>query len=474
MKDLFSMTNVVDFQHQRDVFERAKDRDYYALFLEQGLGKSRVAIELVEHHHANVKIGAGLILCPKSIVGNWQEELTKHSSSPFVSYTWPAGKDIPEFRPSPILGWLILNHDALTRDNFVELFKAFQNAYGLFALVADESTAYKSPTAQRTKIAMRLTKYAAKRYILSGTPITQSPLDAWSQFEILKPGSLGSESYYSFQHRYAVKKELIFGQRRFQKIVGFRNLEELTKNIKKHGSILSKEECLDLPDKIYRTINVPLTVEQKRLYDTLKSEALAYFNEEKIIAVNAISLLIKLLQVAAGQIKRADGTYEVISSDRPSVVADLVNECAGKTIVWSNFVGQSANLKKVIDAKLKDEEAYSVLLTADMSSNARTIVIHQWKTDPKCRALIANPGLAGYGLTLTESSNVIYASLSASLEHYLQSSDRTHRIGQTKSVLYTHTIAKGTVEERIMKILKDKKNISDLVMDRKARMELLV
>lgn len=459
-----------DFQHQKFTFERAKDRDYYALLLEMGLGKSRIAIELAEYNHAQGRIAAVMVLCPKSLVRNWTTvEIPKHSSSPFVTYEWPAGKPVPEFNSSPVMAWLVLNHDAITREEFVEVFRAFRNSYGLFALVVDESTAFKSPKAQRTKVAVKLGKYASKKYILSGMPVPQSPLEAWSQFEILKPGILGSESYYSFMHRYAVKKDITFGMRRISKVVGYKNLEELTSTIKKYGSMLSKEECLDLPPKMFRTLDVPLTEDQNKIYKSLKEEALAYFNEEKIIAVNAVSLLIKLLQVAAGQIKRSDSIYEAIPSDRFEVISDLVEECAGKTVVWSYFVGASASIANALDKR----QTYTMKLTSGMTPTLKADSINTWKNNPACKVLIASPEGERYGHTWVESSNVIYANIRPSLEKYIQSQERTHRIGQTKSVLYTNILSEGTVERGIYKILESQKDIAEVVMDRGARLALI-
>jgi SNF2 family DNA or RNA helicase len=443
-----------DFKHQHDVFERFKDQAYGALFLEQGLGKTRIAIQLAEHNFAQGNITACVVVTTKGLVGNWlHTEIPKHSSIEYNTYAWNVPKQF--LLKSKRLLYFLVNIDGLLANAFPETFKEFLRMHPKFMVIIDESTVVKNPKAARTKRCLQLAGRSVRRFIMSGTPVTNSPLDLFSQCEMLVPQCLGHKSIVTFRSRYAITERRTFGPRSFDVIVGYRLLDELTGRVQKFASILKKADCLDLPEKMYRTIDVEMTGEQINAYMELKEKALTYIQDHEITVVNAISLINRLLQICAGQIKVGD-KYLSLPNNRLAMTKELVEECPGKTIIWTSFVNTATDLVETLGKSC-------IHLPSGTSLEKRHQILEEFrKGTPK--ALIANPASAGHGITLTESSNVIYYSNSWNYEHRAQSEDRAHRIGQTESVLYTDLIAPDTVEQKIVDLLKAKKVMADTVI----------
>jgi SNF2 family DNA or RNA helicase len=452
-----------NFKHQTEVFDRFKNKKYGALFLETGTGKTRIVIQLANHHFTQDRVTATLVVTTRGLMGNWNSvELPKHSDIPYRTYLWNVSKDIP-YADSTHLYFLV-NIDALPTDRFAGIFKDFMKKHPAFTLIIDESTVVKNPRSARTRAALKVGRYATARYVLSGTPIVQSPLDVYSQCEILTESCLGIKGFIPFKARYAEIKRMTFGPRSFDKIVGYKHLDELTERIKSVGVIIKKDECLDLPPKMYRTIDVPLTPAQQRAYDDLKQRALAYIQDHQISVVNTVSLINKLLQICCGQLKVGDD-YLQIENNRLDVLKELIDRAGGPTLIWTSYVNTAYDIKE----KLGDDVVH---LPSGTSTDERETILASFRKG-NYKALVANPASAGHGITLVESNSTIYFSNSFNLEHRLQSEARNHRAGQTNSVLYTDLIAKGTIEERVVSILKEKKQLADLVITNDAVKKLL-
>jgi SNF2 family DNA or RNA helicase len=256
-------------------------------------------------------------------------------------------------------------------------------------------------------------------------------------------------------------------------IVGYKNLGQLQKIVKTFSSQVLKEECLDLPEKIYKKHIVELTDEQYDLYNTLRNEAMVTLDSgESLEVTNALALVTKLHQVSCGQLKLEDGSYKSIPNNRIDALLSILEDYKGKVIIWANY------RQTLIDLVEALQETYGPESTAPyfggVSDSARKDAITNFQDmNHPLRFFVANPQSAGYGLTLTAAHLVIYYSNGYSLEHRLQSEDRAHRIGQTNKVTYIDIVTPDTIDERIFKILRDKKNIADFVMDRATLKEWL-
>jgi SNF2 family DNA or RNA helicase len=404
-----------------------------------------------------------MVVTTRGLMGNWAYvELPKHSDVPHRTYIWNVDKEIPYADKTHL--FFLVNVDALPTERFARVFKDFMKTHPAYTLIIDESTTVKNPRSARTRATLAVARKATARLILSGAPIVQSPLDVYSQCEMLTESCLGIKGFIPFRSRYADIKRMTFGPRSFDKIVGYKHLDELTERIQTVGVILKKDDCLDLPPKMYRTIDVPLTPAQQRAYDDLKQRALAYIQDHQISVVNTVSLINKLLQICCGQLKVGDD-YLQIENDRLDVLKDLVERAGGSTIIWTSYVNTAYDIKE----KLKDDVIH---LPSGTSIEERETILEQFRKG-NFKALVANPASAGHGITLVESSNTIYYSNSWNLEHRLQSEDRNHRIGQSRSVLYTDLIAKGTIEERVVQLLKEKKELADMVITNETVKQLL-
>ena len=442
------------FDHQKTGLSRFKDKAYGAIFWEPGCGKTKTMIDILEHKCMTEEIDAALVITTKGLMLNWAEvELPKHSTIQYETQVW---------KPDPlkitnVMYYFIVNIDALIGATFPDALKEFMRAYPKFALVLDESTVAKNMKAKRTKMVLRIAGRAKVRFIMSGTPVTDSPMDLYSQCEILAPRLLGYNSIYAFKADYAIIKRMKFGSRTFDVVAGYRNLDQLRESLLPFASVVKKADCLDLPPKVYRTIHVPFTTEQTEAYNDLRTKAIAWIQDHEVTALNAVGLINRLLQICAGQIKLATGNYVSIPNNRISTLTELVFE-ADKTIVWTSFVNTATDIMAAL-------EKNAIHLYSGQGINERQTTINAFKKSKVTPfALVANPASAGHGITLTESHNVIYYSNSWSLEHRLQSEFRTDRIGQTESVLYTDLITKGTVEERVVEMLTTKRNIADTII----------
>jgi len=454
-----------DFPHQLKVFNDTKDEEYRGIFLEQGLGKTRIAIRLFDYHFTNHQIDAVIIVTTKGLMGNWAyTELPLHSECHYSTYIWNTSRKLPP-KHENIMCYFICNIDALIGERIKGPLKEFLSRYKNVAFVLDESTVAKNIKAKRTKNVIALAHRCKYRYIMSGTPITNSPMDMFSQCQILEKGILGHNSIHSFKGVYADEVKMTLGNRSFNKIVGYRNLDDLTSRVQGFSSILKKDDCLDLPDKIYRTVPVDFTPEQSKYYQQLAEQAITEIEGHEVSVVNMLSMITKLLQICAGQMKTEDGSYVMIKNNRMDTLKELVEECPGKTVVWTSFVGTAMEI-----ASQFGEEA--VWLMSGLTTEQRQASITKFR-EGEAKVLVANPQSAGHGITLVESSNVIYYSNSWNYEYRAQSEDRTHRIGQNNSVLYTDLITPNTVEQRVVQLLQNKKELANTVITPEQVREIL-
>lgn len=439
-----------NFGHQDRAINRFKDRPYGALFMEMGTGKSRIGIKLAEHKYATGASRVTLIVTTVGLLGNWfYNELPKHSELPYTTWVWNKDTKFPE-QSGHI--YFLVNIDAIITPRFQTFYKTFLKAFPRFTLIVDESSKAKNPKAERTKKLIMIARKASSRFIMSGTPTPNSPLDVYSQADILAPGLLGFTSMYAFKGRYAVIKLERNGPRVYEKISGYQNIEELTAKIHTFAEVVKKADCLDLPPKIYRKLDVPLSKEQLKHYNNLKNIAMTYIESEQITVANTVSLINRLLQICSGQLKSGTDYYS-IGTDRLTVLKELVEAANTKTLIWTSYVNNAKDIAEHLGDSV-------LLLPSGLPISERQRRIELFKSGPAL-GLVANPASAGHGITLIESANSIYYSNSFNYENRAQSEDRNHRIGQTSSVLYTDLVALGTVEERVIDILKSKQKLSD-------------
>jgi SNF2 family DNA or RNA helicase len=248
---------------------------------------------------------------------------------------------------------------------------------------------------------------------------------------------------------------------------GFKNLEELSEKLKSFSYRVLKENCLDLPEKIYMKRSITLTPEQERVYEQMKKEALATLHGKTITTMNVLTQLMRLQQITCGHFKADDGTIQEIKSNRLPELMDVLEEIEGKAIIWAHW---QTDIKTILKAIKKEYGPGSVVDYYGLTpQDQRQKNKDDFQNDSKVRFLVGTPQTGGYGITLTAANTVIYYSNGYDLEKRLQSEDRAHRIGQKKAVTYVDIIAEETVDNKIVKALRKKVNIASEVMGEELR-----
>ena len=297
--------------------------------------------------------------------------------------------------------------------------------------------------------------------------------DLFSQMAFLDPKILGFSSYYAFQGRYSIVSRRTMGAHSFNQVVGFRRLEELDDKLSAHSYRVKKEDCLDLPDKVYTKREIALTPEQKRAYEQMKKLALARLDSGELSTTkNVLTQIMRLQQICCGNLTDDDGETHALPSNRIKELLDLCEEVQGKAIIWATW---TMDIRSIADA-LRDRygvQAVATLHGETPDSDRQQIVENFQDRQSELRFLVGHPKTGGYGLTLTAASTVIYYSNSYDLELRVQSEDRAHRIGQTNKVTYVDLIVPGTIDEKIVKSLRAKINVADQILGEDARDWLL-
>ena len=465
------------YAHQITALEKSWNKIAYAYFMEMGTGKSKVLVDNIAMLYDAGKINGALIIAPKGVYRNWYSSeipihLASHIQHKMVLWTASTSKAKDKeyqqlFKSDYDLHILVMNVEAFSTKKGIDFAAKFLRTHKTIMAV-DESTTIKTPTAKRTKAIVALGKNAIYRRILTGSPITKSPLDLYTQCEFLDEDLLGHGSFYSFRNRYAIMIDRNFGGRRVQIVGGYKRLDELTDILNVFSYRVLKEDCLDLPEKIYIKREIELTEEQKMAYSTMKSAALAQLNGKLATAPHVLTQMMRLHQITCGHLKTDEGDITELKSNRLSELMDVLDEVEGKAIIWANYIYDIEHIVTELKKKYGDDSV--VQYYGAVPSEQRQTNIEKFQ-DPKSnyRFFVGNPQTGGYGITLTCANTVIYYSNGYDLEKRLQSEDRAHRIGQKKSVTYVDLIAAKTVDEKIVKALRSKINIASTILGEELR-----
>jgi SNF2 family DNA or RNA helicase len=461
------------YAHQLTALEKSWDKTEYGYFMEMGTGKSKVLVDNMAMLYDKGRINGAIIVAPKGVYNNWftQEiptHLPSHIQPKMVLWTASTSKTKDKeyqllFETGHDLHILLMNVEALSTKKGLEFAAKFMSCHETM-LAIDESTTIKNPNAKRTKSILLLGKQAKYKRILTGSPVTKSPLDLYTQCGFLNSFLLGFDSFYAFRNRYANMIDRNFGGRRVQLIGSYKRLDELAEKLKVFSYRVLKEDCLDLPEKVYIRREVELTDEQSKAYATMKSAALALLKGKMATAPHVLTQMMRLHQITCGHLKNDDGTVTEIKNNRLRELISLLDEVDGKVIIWANYIHDIEHIVKEIKKQYGDDSIVQYYGAVSSEDRADAIVKFQDK-DSKARFFIGNPQTGGYGITLTAANTVVYYSNGYDLEKRLQSEDRAHRIGQEKSVTYVDFIAPKTVDEKIVKALRSKMNIANKIMD---------
>lgn len=467
---------MTEFAHQtrsRDA-ARAADGGWkpgFAWLLEMGLGKTYVDIAETREMHAAGHVQRQLVYAPKGVYRNWSEREFPQWWPDASVMVWRSGAGKAERArlEQHLLNQnnekcviLIMNTECMSTSDDAEDFAFRFITAAPCKVTLDESTFIKNPSAARTKTLVALSGLARVRRILTGAPVTRSPLDLYSQFEFLQTRALGFSSYFSFKARYAVTRRMVFGGRKVQVVVGYRELDDLSERIKPLSFRATKDECLDLPPKIYERRDVELSPEQRRAYDEVKKNATTMLEGgQHVTTTEVITQILRLQQILCGHVTDELGVVHLLANRRVEALTQTIAETDGKVIIWSRF---RADIPGIVAALAREYGEGSVVpYHGGTAPEDREVSSTRFQTDPTCRFIVSTEQTGGYGNTWTAASLVVYYSTSYDWERRAQSEDRAHRVGQTKSVTYVDLVCPGTVEEKILAALRKKIDIATLI-----------
>lgn len=460
--------------HQVEGFEAMRGHEQFGLLMEQGTGKSKLLIDRVSYLFQHGAINGWLIVGPKSVCRNWTEvEIPLHMPDGIQrkAAVYESGmtakqeqKVVGLFRVEPlVLHILVTNIDTLATDRGKKVLEKFLKTHkAVFSI--DESSSIKSMKAKRTKVALKLGPLAEYRYILNGTPVPNGPMDVFSQFEFLRPGLLGYDSWFGFRARYGVLKKVFVSTHSFDKIVGYQRLPELEATIKRHSFRKLKDECLDLPPKIYMPPRlVDLSDSQRQLYQQLKEEAFAELSAmASVSAPLVLTRFLRMRQVLCNWVKTDEGEEIQVGKQNPRLedLLEVMGQTSGKALVWCTFTRPLLEITEQLQKEVGPSASFYGQTTAE--ERHELVTRFQDPADP-LRFLVMQPSTGGKGLTLTMAQDMAYYNNDWSLEVREQSEDRAHRKGLQHKVTYTDFVAPGTLDEHLLEALKSKKDLARVV-----------
>ena len=459
------------YAHQLTALGKSWEREYYAYFMEMGTGKSKVLLDNAAMLYDQGKINGLLIIAPKGVIGTWyNQEIPTHLPDHIenVPVLWQANITKGQsrklgtlFKTGEELHILIMNVEAFSTQKGVEFATKFLSCHKTM-LVVDESTTIKNREAKRTKNICNLAIHSRYRRILTGSPVTKSPLDLFTQCEFLERELLDHSSFYTFRQRYAIMRKMNFGGRSVEIPIGYQNLPELSEKLKAFSYRVLKDDCLDLPPKTFMKRIIQLSPDQLKAYAQMKQLALAYLNGKSMTTVTVLTQLMRLQQITCGHFKADDGTTQEIKNNRMDELINVIHEVEGKVVIWAHW---QRDVNLIIKALVKE---FGLGCCVDYygltPQNERQQNIRNFQENDKVRFFVGTPQTGGYGITLTAASTMIYYSNGYDLEKRQQSEARIDRIGQTRPMTYIDIICEDTVDERIVKSLKKKINIATQIM----------
>lgn len=485
------------YKHQIEALRRCANKEYFGLLMQQGTGKTWVTLARALHEWQQGRIDSLVVIAPKGVYLNWRKEvlvhmpdgvcdivnwssyktadvirgLRRHLEPPFHSAPMPGRKDgctklrvllmnVEALSTKKVMTKRLRDKDKLTAYEYLQEYLLVNRSL----MVVDESTTIKDRSSRRTKQLIELRGNAPYRMVLSGMPVPKAPTDIYTQCLFLKRGAIPYLSYKAFEQEFVIKQTVRFGTRSFPQVVGYQKLDLLQELIQPFTYRVTKKQCLDLPDKIYQVRDVELTDEQRKAYNEL-AKTFRTETENGLVTteIHAMTRVMRLHQIVAGHIvsDEENGKREItdLKSNRVDDMMEVLEQHDGQSIIWAIYRHDFMRIKeRLVKDGLKVGEYWGAIGDADRE--AADTAFQAGKLD----VMLANPAVAARGRTWTKGSLTIYYTNAYNFEWREQSEDRNHRIGTEESPLYVDLLARGTVDERIVLNLKEKKRTGGRLM----------
>lgn len=448
---------VAAFPHQTVGTEFIASRAAAALFDEQGLGKTKQLIDAVAREVEEGGLAGALVVCPNTLKSTWAREIEQHSELPYAVFG--SGRSARRVAFGSLkAAFYVINYEAVARE--VTSLRALLR-FKRMVLVLDESHRIKTPEAKVTRALHRLKGEAAKRVIMTGTPVANKPEDLWSQLFFLDDGATLGASFEEFRRTYCTASG------------GYLRVDDLRVRLGALALRRLKETALTLPPKTVVPVTVRLTGRQANLYHRMREDLCLWVRSltgAQVLA-NAENILVRLLRLAqlASNPTLIDASYK----ETPAKIAaldelldDVFARGSGqKVIVWTSFV------ENIMTLAARYARYRPVTFYGEMAGEERERAIGGFTTDPAVRLFIGNPAAGREGLTLTSANVAVYLDRTFNLVDYVQSQDRIHRISQTQACEIYLLIAEETVDEFIEFALAQKLRLARYVQQDALRLD---
>lgn len=461
--------------HQLEAIERAKSLPGFGLFFEMGTGKTGTTINILrDKFNTHKRILRTVIFCPPIVIRNWKDEWLKHSAvdpAQIILLEGSGAYRLEKFRAHEGAIY-VTNYESLLMP---KLFSEMQK-WKPEVLVFDESHKCKSHNAQRSKkaseLANPLTGCAPYKYILTGSPVLNSPMDLFQQYKILDGGRTFTGNFFAFRNKYFIDKNLRWkGQPNYfpKWEIQAPQLSEINRLLFQTAMRVEKKDCLDLPPLVRTMIKVKMTPDQGRIYNELAKDYISFVGESSVSATLAIVKALRLMQVASGFVS-LDGLGEEGDpvtkrlNDTPKLEAlrELLVELTptAKILVWAVWRENYAAIRALLhELKIEHVEVHG-----SIPSSVRADNVHRFNTEDRCRVFLGHPGSGGIGINLVAASYSIFYSRTFSLEHSLQAEARNHRGGSKEmgheKITRIDLVCGDTIDEEVVTRLLQKEQIS--------------
>lgn len=451
------MIKTTPMEHQSKAIQACNYRPFFAYFLEPGLGKTWTVIAEMDHLASQKLVDTVVVVCPKSIVSVWAEEIETHSTGHTIHLWNGAGFDRLSKGKGPI--WWIINVDAVNRTKTshtgFDMVAHILDQSDRSAVVVDESTIIKNPDSKRTKAVTALGKMARYRRILTGTPVANTPLDIYAQMVFLSPSVFPhSKNFFAFRARYAV-----MGGFQMRQVVGYKNQEQLAEIVGQHSFRATKDEYLNLPERTTQKRYVELSKDSWKAYRALVDEVAIELADSQMTIDQVVKKITKLRQLTGGWIKDDEGVVHRVGKEKFTELEHLLDECRGqKVIIWVAF-------KHELFA-IQDTYPQAKVYYGAMTTKARDEARHAFMDrNSGCDIIVIQNETGSMGLTLTAASVVIFYSNPVYPLTKDQSRCRAYRKGQDKPITEYELIVKDSVDEAIYNALMNKISLAEAIMD---------
>lgn len=469
-----SSTGFSPMLHQCRMLDKAWNLPAVAWFAKMGTGKTFAAVHLACARFAAGLIDSVVIICPSTLRSTWRKELAKYATVPYdfrvhdTKAKWYGEFCDLDRRVPGTLQILAVSVEGLgVSPALFDSVCGFLRGRNIM-VINDESSRIKNPQALRTKRCIEFRDHTKYRIILNGTPIAIGIEDLWSQYEFLDPNIIGSGDYWSFKTRYVQ-----MGGYEQKQVVGYQNVEELMKLIEPYTVEVGKD-VLNLPPKVMKVRYVTASAEQKTLLKLIKKGYNEDPNAPLIKVDNTLERVLRWRQVVGGWLPIQDPITEQVtlvplkSNPKMDSFLELIadNFHGSKFIIWSNFIHEIEYIADRLADLYGPDSVRKYYGATDKAE--RSAIEDAYCNDPKMRFFVGNPATAGLGLTLISGMDdyMVYYSGSNAYIDRAQSEDRSHRIGQSRSVVVVDMVMERTIDEQIIASMEAKMNVEEYIMTR--------